>query len=445
MKGKRMLALAGGDVAVLLAAMGISFVGDALVGENAAANPARNADLIDRGAYLAKLGDCAACHSVPGRPAFSGGLRMVTPIGAIYSTNITSDMTYGIGRFTFADFDKALRYGVADRHTLYPAMPFTSYYNTKPEDVQALYAYFKYAVTPARVPNHASDIPFPLSMRWPLTYWRWLFAPKVVPFTAPAGVDGAQARGEYFVNGLGHCGECHTSRNAFMQLKAATRTDGPQYLSGAVIESYFAPSLRSDAAGSLHDWSEDELAQFLRTGANSRGIAFGSMSDVIIHSTQYMSDADARSTAQYLKSLESHDGGGQSFAYDQRSHQALQRGDASSTGALVYLDNCAACHRPDGRGYERVFPGLAGNPVVEAPSPASVISIVLRGSTTPRTPQTPAQFTMPGFAWRLSDVEVMQVANFVRSSWGNRGPPATLGDVSRLRDTFTFGPDENTR
>ena len=428
-----MLALAGGAVTALLAAMGISFIGDTLAGENATASPARNAELIDRGAYLAKLGDCAACHSVPGRPAFSGGLKMVTPIGAIYSTNITPDTTHGIGRFTFADFDKALRYGVADRHTLYPAMPFTSYYNTKPEDVQALYAYFKYAVAPANVPNRASDIPFPLSMRWPLTYWRWLFAAKVVPFTAPAGVDAARARGEYFVDGLGHCGECHTPRNAFMQLKALTRTDGPRYLSGAVIESYFAPSLRSDVAGSLQDWSEDELAQFLRTGANSRGIAFGSMSDVIIHSTQYMSEADARSTAQYLKSLDSHDGSGQSFAYDPRSHQALQRGDASSPGALVYLDNCAACHRPDGRGYERVFPALAGNPVVEAATPASVISIVLRGSTTPRTSQTPAQFTMPGFGWRLSDVEVMQVANFVRSSWGNRGPPVTVEDVSRLR------------
>jgi alcohol dehydrogenase (quinone), cytochrome c subunit len=433
MKSKLLLLLAGGAVTVLLAAIGISFIGDALAGANASSTPARNADLIARGAYLAKLGDCAACHSIPGRAAFSGGLKMVTPIGAIYSTNITPDTTHGIGRFTFADFDKALRYGVAEGHTLYPAMPFTSYYNTKPEDVRALYAYFKYAVAPANVPNRASDIPFPLSMRWPLTYWRWLFAAKAVPFTAPASVDGAQARGEYFVDGLGHCGECHTPRNVFMQLKAGTQNGGPQYLSGAVIENYFAPSLHSEVVGSLQDWSEDELAQFLRTGANSRGIAFGSMSDVIIHSTQYMSEADARSTAHYLKSLDSHDGGGQSFAYDPSSHQALKKGDASSAGALVYLDNCAACHRPDGRGYERVFPALAGNPVVEAPSPESVISIVLRGSTTPRTPQTLAQFTMPGFAWRLSDVEVMQVANFVRSSWGNRGPAVTLGDVSRLR------------
>ena len=437
MKRKALLLLVGGAFAALVAAMAISYLGDRATEESVSYTPARDPGLIERGAYLAKLGDCAACHSIPGQPAFSGGLKMVTPIGAIYSTNITPDSTFGIGRFTFADFDRALRYGVADGHSLYPAMPFTSYYNTKPEDVRALYAYFRYAVAPANVPNHASDIPFPLSMRWPLTYWRWLFASKPAPFTAPAGLDGAQAQGAYFVDGLGHCGECHTPRNAFMQLKAVSRTDGAHYLSGAVIETYFAPSLRTEEAGSLRDWSEDELAQFLRTGANSRGIAFGSMSDVIIHSTQYMSEADAKATAHYLKSLDSQVRSDQSFTYNPNSDKALKSGDASTEGAMVYLDNCAACHRPDGRGYERVFPALAGNAVVEARNPESVISIIFKGSRTPRTAQTPAQFTKPGFAWRLSDIEVMQVANFVRSNWGNRGPQVTLNDVERLRP----GPD----
>jgi mono/diheme cytochrome c family protein len=218
-----------------------------------------------------------------------------------------------------------------------------------------------------------------------------------------------------------------------MQLKAVRRTDGAQYLSGAVIESYFAPSLRTAGAGSLRDWSEVELTQFLQNGANSHGIAFGSMSDVIIHSTQYMSEADATATAHYLKSLDSKDQSDPSFTYDPNSHKALKSGDASAEGAGIYLDNCAACHRPDGRGYERVFPALAGNAVVEARSPESVISIIFKGSATPRTPRTPAQFTMPGFAWRLSDIEVMQVANFVLSSWGNRGPRVTLKDVERLR------------
>ena len=436
MKGKTILVLTGGAIAALAAAIAVSYVADGAAGENVSPTPGRNAELIDRGAYLAKLGDCAACHSIPGRPAFSGGLKMGTPIGAIYSTNITPDPTNGIGRFTLADFDRALRYGVAEGHSLYPAMPFTSYYNTKPEDVRALYAYFRYAVAPAEIPNRASDIPFPLSMRWPLTYWRWLFASKPTSFTAPAGLDGLQAQGAYFVDGLGHCGECHTPRNLFMQLKAVGRADGSQYLRGAVIESYFAPSLRSSGAGSLRDWSEEELVEFLRTGANSRGIAFGSMSDVIIHSTQYMTEDDARSTARYLKSLGSPEQVGQSFVYDATSHRALKTGDASAEGAMVYLDNCAACHRPDGRGYERVFPALAGNPVVEAGSPDSVISIILQGSTSPRTGAAPAQFTMPAFAWRLSDVEVLQVANFVRSSWGNRGTQVKLQDVGRLRPGF---------
>jgi alcohol dehydrogenase (quinone), cytochrome c subunit len=433
MTGRTIFVWVGGALTALVIAMLISLVGDKMAGEHLSSTPARTADLIDRGAYLAQLGDCAACHSIPGQPPFSGGLKMVTPIGAIYSTNITPDSTDGIGRFTIDDFDKALRYGVAQGHSLYPAMPFTSYYNTRPEDVQALYAYFKYAVAPAKIPSRASDIPFPLSMRWPLTYWRWLFASRPMPFTAPAGLNAAQASGAYFVEGLGHCGECHTPRNLFMQLKAVSRTDGPSYLTGAVIENYFAPSLRGAGAGSLRDWGEQELVQFLRTGTNARAAAFGSMSDVIIHSTQFLSEADASSTAQYLKALDQQDSNQQPFAYDASSDRALKAGDASAEGALVYLDNCAACHRPDGRGYERVFPALAGNPVVEAPSPESVLSIIVRGSSTPRTPQTPAQFTMPAYAWRLSDVEIVQVTNFVRSSWGNRAPQVTLTDVARLR------------
>ena len=434
MKDKSLiLLLAAGALVALVAAVVIATVGDRLAGEHALATPTRSAGLVERGAYLARLGDCEACHSIPGKPAFSGGLRMQTPIGAIYTTNITPDETNGIGRLSVADFDRALRYGVANGHSLYPAMPFTSYYNTKSEDVQALFAYFRYAVAPAHVPNRMSEIPFPLSMRWPLTYWRWFFASRPVPFSAPAHQDAALAQGAYFVDGLGHCGECHTPRNVFMQLTALTRSAGPRYLRGAVIETFYAPSLRSDGPGSLQDWSEEELTQFLRTGANSRGIAFGSMSDVIIHSTQHMTETDAKATAHYLKSLSTEGSTDRPYVYGSSTEQSLRKGDASKEGAVVYLDSCAACHRPDGRGYERVFPALAGNPVVEAPTADSVISIILRGSQTPRTAQTPAQFTMPGFAWRLSDIEVMQVANFVRSSWGNRGPEVTLEEVTRLR------------
>jgi alcohol dehydrogenase (quinone), cytochrome c subunit len=419
----------------LLAAIGISYVSDHSAGEADVSGAAPTPQLIARGAYLAKLGDCAACHSVPGKPAFSGGLRMVTPIGAIYSTNITPDVVYGIGRFSLTDFDRALRFGVAEGHTLYPAMPYTSYYNTTPEDVAALYAYFKQGVAAAGIPNRPSDIPFPLSMRWPLTYWRWLFASRPEPFRPAPGMSSEVASGAYFVNGLGHCGECHTPRAITMQVKAIQPSDGAAFLSGAVIENFFAPSLRSGGPGTIGAWTDSELAQFLKTGANTRGIAFGSMNDVIVHSTQYLTDEDALAAAKYLKTIKaSSDAPATPFTYDKAEHEALRNGDASKPGAMIYLDNCAACHRPDGAGYERVFPSLAGNPVVEADNPLSLVTIVLQGSETPRTLGTPAQFAMPSFAWRLSDQEVAQVVSFIRTSWGNRASPIAPKDVARVRE-----------
>jgi alcohol dehydrogenase (quinone), cytochrome c subunit len=434
MKWKAALTVLAIGLAGLLVAVGVAHVSDSSAGERNLVAPAATPAVIARGAYLARLGDCAACHSISGKPAYSGGLPMAIPIGAIYTTNITPDPKSGIGRMSLGDFDRALRFGVAEDHSLYPAMPFTSYYNTRPEDVAALYMYFKYAVAPAPVPNRPNDIVFPLSMRWPLTFWRW---PK--PFAAPPGMDADLSHGAYFVEGLGHCGECHTPRAVTMQMKATTPAGGAAYLSGAVIENYFAPSLRNGGPGTLGAWSEEELAQFLETGANAQGIAFGSMSDVIIHSTQYMIPADALATAKYLKALRNPDEAPATpFIYDATEHLALKSGDASKPGAMIYLDNCAACHRPDGVGYERVFPRLAGNPVVQAGNSRSLVSIVLDGSQTPRTARTPAQFMMPGFAWRLSDENVADVVNFIRTSWGNHASPVSSADVARIRQSLQF-------
>jgi alcohol dehydrogenase (quinone), cytochrome c subunit len=437
MRWKAVLAVVAIGLAGLLLAMVVAHISDSGAGENNLVAPAATPAVIARGAYLARLGDCAACHSIPGKPAYSGGLRMAIPIGAIYTSNITPDANNGIGRMSLSDFDRALRFGVAEGHSLYPAMPFTSYYNTRPDDVAALYTYFKYGVPPAAIPNRPNDIVFPLSMRWPLTFWRWFFAPNPKPFTASSGLDPQLSEGAYFVEGLGHCGECHTPRAVTMQMKATTPAGGAAYLSGAVIENYFAPSLRNGGPGTLGVWNEEELAQFLETGANAQGIAFGSMSDVIIHSTQYMTPADALATAKYLKALRNPDEEPATrFTYDALEHIALKNGDASKPGAMIYLDNCAACHRPDGVGYEQVFPRLAGNPVVQAGNPQSLVSIVLDGSQTPRTVRTPAQFTMPRFAWRLSDKDVADVVSFIRTSWGNSASPVSSSDVAKTRESL---------
>ena len=437
MKWKAVLTVVAIGLAGLLLAMGVAYVSDSHAGERNLVAPVATPANIARGAYLARLGDCAACHSIPGKPAYSGGLRMAIPIGAIYTSNITPDSNNGIGRMSLSDFDRALRFGVSQDHSLYPAMPFTSYYNTRPDDVAALYTYFKYGVPPAAVPNRPSDIVFPLSMRWPLTYWRWFFAPTPKPFVASAGMDSQLSQGAYFVEGLGHCGECHTPRGVTMQVKATTPAGGSAYLAGAVVDNYFAPSLRYSGPGTLGAWSEEELAQFLETGANAQGIAFGSMSDVIIHSTQYMTPADALATAKYLKSLRSPgEEPAARFTYDTLEHIVLKNGDASKPGAMVYINNCAACHRPDGIGYELVFPRLAGNPVVQTVNPQSLVSIVLEGSQTPRTPRAPAQFTMPSFAWRLSDKDVADVVNFIRTSWGNNAVPVSSADVAGTRKSL---------
>ena len=391
--------------------------------------------LIKQGEYLARAGDCVACHTVKGGKPFAGGLAMETPIGTIYSTNITPDPS-GIGAYSFEDFDKAVRHGVAKNgSTLYPAMPYPSYARVNQADMQALYAYFMKGVAPVAQANKDSDIPWPMSMRWPLAMWRWAFAPAVADFTPVAGQDPVVSRGAYLVEGLGHCGACHTPRALTMQEKALGADDGSAFLSGsAPLEGWIAKNLRGDHKDGLGSWDEAQLVQFLKTGRSDRSAVFGGMSDVIEHSMQYMSPADLTAIARYLKSLPAVDPADKPHKYDPAVADALWNGDDSKRGAAVYIDNCAACHRTDGNGYKRVFPALAGNPVLQSEDPTSLIHIVLKGGTLPATHTAPSTFTMPAFDWRLSDQEVADVVNFIRTSWGNKGGDVTAKEVKALHE-----------
>jgi mono/diheme cytochrome c family protein len=395
---------------------------------------AAETDLVKQGEYLARAGDCVACHTAKGGKPFAGGLPMETPIGTLYSTNITPDKT-GLGDYSFEDFDLAVRHGVAKNgSTLYPAMPYPSYARVSESDMQALYAYFMKGVEPVAQANKDSDIPWPLSMRWPLAGWRWMFAPKVEDYQAQAGADPVISRGAYLVEGLGHCGACHTPRALTMQEKSLSASDGSAFLSGsAPLEGWIAKSLRGDHKDGLGSWSEDQLVQFLKTGRSDRSAVFGGMSDVVVHSMQYMSQDDLTAIARYLKSLPAVDPKDQPHQYDKQVADALWKGDDSKPGASVYIDNCAACHRTDGHGYTRVFPALAGNPVLQTADATSLINIVLNGGTLPATHTAPSTFTMPAFAWRLSDQEVADVVSFVRGSWGNKGEPVKASDVANLR------------
>ncbi|KVR78978.1 c-type cytochrome [Burkholderia vietnamiensis] len=394
-----------------------------------------DADLVKRGAYLARAGDCVACHTASGGKPFAGGLKFDTPIGAIYSTNITPDQNTGVGGWTLDDFARAVREGVRKNgDTMYPAMPYPSYSRLSDDDVKALYAYFMHGVAPVEQQNRAVDIVWPLSMRWPLGFWRKMFAPAPKPFDAAQYADPVVARGAYLVQGLGHCGACHTPRAATMQERALTDAGGLDFLAGgAAIDGWVPTSLRGEPRTGLGTWSETEIVQFLKTGRTLRTAAFGGMTDVVGHSMQHLSDDDLTAIARYLKTLPPRVQGEQPHVYDAAAATALRAGDASKPGAAVYRDNCMACHRSDGHGYTRVFPALAGNPVVQGDDPTSLIHVVLEGSALQGTHTAPSTFTMPPFGWRLSDQEVADVSNFVRTSWGNSGTPITAEQVAKLR------------
>lgn len=399
----------------------------------ATAPPATDAQ-VRQGEYVARLGDCAACHTAPGGKPFAGGLPIASPIGLIYSTNITPDPKTGIGTYTYGQFERAVRRGInVAGHTLYPAMPYPSYSKMSDQDLQALYAYVMRGVAPVEQANHAEGIRWPLSMRWPLTYWRWLFAPKVTPVRTTATGDAALARGQYLVEGLGHCGACHTPRSITLAEKALSARDGSSYLSGGVSDNWVAPSLRGELATGLGNVDQEELVALLKNGRSEHSAIFGGMSDVVQHSTQYMTDEDLTAVAHFLKSLPPMRQE-RALTYDDAERHALYAGKADKPGARLYLDHCAACHRTDGRGYGAVFPALAGNPAVNVADPASLARLVLHGGTMPSGREAPTQFTMPAFRDRLSNQQIAQVLTFVRSSWGNRGTAVSATQVAGLRN-----------
>jgi len=311
-------------------------------------------------------------------------------------------------------------------------MPYPSYAVISDDDVAAMYAYFMLRVAPVPDTSRENAVHWPMSIRWPLNFWRWAFSPTPGKGKA-ANPDPVIARGAYLVEGPGHCGACHTPRGIALQEKAMSDADGPTYLSGAVVEHWVAKSLRGEPSAGLGSWSEQEIREFLGSGRTSRTAVFGGMTDVVEHSTQFMTDDDLTAIARYLKTLPAADAQDVVHAYDDAVPRALQAGDESRRGAAVFIDNCAACHRTDGKGYAGVFPALAGNSAVVTTDSSSLVQIVLKGGRMPATARAPAHFAMPPFAWRLNDQEIADVATFVRRSWGNDAAAVGPTEVAKLR------------
>ncbi len=372
---------------------------------------------VEQGRYLAVAGDCAACHASPKGP-FAGGRAIETPFGNINAANLTPDRDTGLGRWSAEDFWHALHDGhsVTDGH-LYPAFPYNYYTRVTRTDSDALFAFLR-SVEPVRNPVDRNTLPWPFSMRVSMLGWNALeFTPGV--FQPDPQRSTEFNRGAYLVEGLGHCGACHTPMNAIGGPKQA------QYLQGNSIQNWIAPNLTNDAQAGLGTWSVDDIVQYLQTGRNLHAAAAGPMGEVVEISTSKMTVPDLRAIATYLK---------ERGAAGPAVPAPLPATDAHmDAGAALYTDNCSACHARDGKGVADLFPALAGAPSVRQDDPTTTIRVIITGAQVAATAGAPTSPAMPSFGWHLSDAQIADVVTYLRNTWGNAAPAVAATQVSSVR------------
>ena len=408
------------NVLSILAASCFLIGGSAVAQQPSAQDPA----LIARGEYLARAGDCIACHTAREGKTFAGGLPMKTPFGTLYTSNITPDPQTGIGTWTADQFYKMMHSGrFPDGGLVYPAMPFGSYTKVTREDSDAIFAYLR-TVPPVKQVNTPHDLRFPYNNRSLIIGWRTLFFNEGEYKPDPTK-SAEWNRGAYLVEGLGHCAMCHTAINALGGSSESQAFEG-----GLIpMQNWYAPSLTSNKEAGLGEWSLEEITQYLRTGVSDRGAVYGPMAEVVYNSLQYLNDADIRAMAVYLKSL------AQGTSPDKAS-APLPSAESSllvSLGKPIYDRECASCHGATGLGAPPHYPPLAGNQSIQMASAVNAIRMVLNGGYPPGTAGNPMPHGMPPFAQRLSDDEVAAVVTYIRTAWGNRGGPVSARQANELR------------
>ena len=373
--------------------------------------------MVERGRYLAAAGDCAACHTAEGGQPYAGGRPIPTPFGTIFSTNITPDKETGIGHWTEPEFYKAMHEGMRrDGKHLYPAFPYPWYTKLTRADVDALKAFLE-TVPAVKMQNKPTELPWPFSVREVMSGWNTIFFKKG-EYRPDPGQSPEWNRGAYLVQGLGHCGACHTPKNIAGGLKTSER------LEGGYGENWYATSLTNDVRDGLGDWSLDDIVRYLKSGSNLKGAATGPMAEVIENSTQHLGEADLHAIAVYLKSVP---GSGK----EQKAETDRQR---LARGQAIYLDQCSGCHMEDGSGQEHAFPPLRGNAVVQAKEPGAMLHMILDGARIAATKAKPSGLAMPGFDWKLSDQDVADLATYLRSAWGNKAMPVAASEVRKTRE-----------
>jgi mono/diheme cytochrome c family protein len=385
----------------------------------------QNFNQIARGRYLATMGDCAACHTLPGSGhAFAGGRGIETPFGLLRAPNITPDPATGIGTWTDQEFIDAMTKGTGrGGEHLYPAMPYTYYTRITTEDALAIRAYLN-TVPAVQNEVNVNQLPFPFNVRASLTVWDAMFFTPGT-FRQRADKSAEWNRGAYLAEGLGHCGLCHTPKNFLGGDRNSER------LQGYALQGWFAPNITNDERRGVGAWSVNEIVAYLKTGHNLTSAATGPMADEISYSSAHMTDADLRAIAIYLK-----DQPGQNEAPPPLPPEAVMK-----AGAQIYADQCSGCHTPNGAGTAGLFPTLAHSPVVQQVDPTSLLRVVLRGTRSVGTPSAPTAAAMPQFGWLLKDADVAAVLTYIRNSWGNAAPAVVASDVAKARREFAERSD----
>ncbi len=380
---------------------------------------------IKHGAYLAQAGDCVACHTKHGGQPFAGGFAMPTPFGTLYSSNITPDPQYGIGNWSADDFYNMLHTGRSrDGTLLYPAMPFPAYTKVTRADADALFAYLS-SLQPIAEPNRQNELRFPYNNRALLYGWRTLFFHEG-EYKPDPGRGDEWNRGGYLVEGLGHCGTCHTAINAL-----GGSSDDKAFAGGLIpMQNWYAPSLTNNKEAGLGDWSPKDIMDLLKVGASMRGAVYGPMAEVVHNSLQYLTDADVRAMSVYLRTLPEHPN---TSAADAVRGALRVTASVLARGHSIYDAQCKSCHLANGEGQPPGYPPLAHNQSIEMSSAVNPIRMVLNGGYPPQTAGNPRPYGMPPFAQILSDADIAAVVTYIRVSWGNHGQPITTEEVNTLR------------
>ncbi|TAF78448.1 MAG: cytochrome c [Curvibacter sp.] len=382
----------------------------------------QDATQVQRGAYLARLGNCAQCHTARGGQAYAGGDGLQTPFGRVNPGNLTPHPTDGIGQWSEGDFWRAMHQGVGpDGRVLNPAFPYTSFTRVSRADSDALFAFLR-TLPASDAKNKPHELPWPLGTQTALTAWRILhFSEADTTTTNQVDTTPSARRGAELVQGLGHCAECHTPRNRLGGLRTSAAWDGATMPDGR----WYAPALNDASEAGLSNWEAADIAALLRQGQHGQAYVAGPMAEVVRNSTQYLAPVDALSMALYLQTLNK----------GKDAHKpATGSVRENALGAKVYENHCAQCHGKSGEGVDNAYPALAGNRAVLMGNTNNLVLILLKGAYGPSTTGKPQPFGMPPYQFALNDLEMASVLSFIRNSWGNHASPVTEFDINKIRN-----------